>query len=82
MATQAELAADLRAVLDQQKKTSGEIATVQASVETLKKTITDLEAIIAAGGAVSQELTDAVAAVKAQAQLIDDQIPDAPTPTA
>jgi cob(I)alamin adenosyltransferase len=76
MATQAELAADLKAVLEQQKKTSGEIKTVQDSVDALKVKVAELEAIIAAGGTIGQELIDAVAAVKAQAQVIDDQIPD------
>jgi chromosome segregation ATPase len=76
MATQAELSADLKAVLAQQVKTQGEIATVQASVDTLKVQVADLQAIIDAGGTVTQELIDAVAAVKAQAQVIDDQIPD------
>lgn len=80
MATQAELAADLKAVLAQQQKTAGEIAAVQASVDTLKAQIVDLEGQIATGGTVSQELVDAVAAVKAQAQIVDDLIPDAPAP--
>jgi hypothetical protein len=80
MATQAELVADLKAVLAQQQKTSGEITALQGSVDTLKAKIVELEAIIAAGGTVSQELVDAVAAVKAQAQTVDDQIPDVPTP--
>jgi peptidoglycan hydrolase CwlO-like protein len=80
MATQAELAADLKAVLAQQQKTAGEIAAVQASVDTLKAQIVDLEGQIATGGTVSQELVDAVAAVKAQAQIVDDLIPDVATP--
>ena len=66
MATQQELAAQLRDVLAQQKKTSTEITSVQASVDTLNAKIVELEAVIAAGGEASQELTDAVAAVKAQ----------------
>jgi len=76
MASQAELTADLRAVLAQQKKTSAEIATVQGSVDTLKAKIAELEAIIAAGGEVTPELVTAVADVKAQAQVVDDQLPD------
>ncbi len=76
MATQAELVTQLQAVLAQQKKTSGEIATVQLSVDALKQKIVDLEAVIAAGGDASPELTQAVADVKAQAQVVDDQIPD------
>ena len=78
MASQTELAAQLRDVLAQQKKTSTEITAVQSSVDTLNAKIVELEAVIAAGGEASQELTDAVAAVKAQAQVVDDQIPDLP----
>ena len=81
MATQKELADSLNAVLAQQKKTAEEIKSVQASVDTLNAKIVQLEAIIAAGGEASQELTDAVAAVKAQAQVVDELIPDLP-PTA
>ncbi len=40
----------------------------------------DLEAIIQAGGEVSQEVKDALAALKAQAQLTDDLVPDASAP--
>jgi prefoldin subunit 5 len=80
MASQAEQAQILRDVLTQQKKTQAEIATLQASVDTLKQTITDLEAVVAAGGNASPELVSAVADVKAQAQVVDDQIPDVPTP--
>lgn len=80
MATQKELAAELVGVLSQQKKTSGEIAVVQASVDTLKEKIAELESIIAGAANADPELVDAVAAVKAQAQVIDDQIPDLPVP--
>jgi chromosome segregation ATPase len=76
MATQAEAAQTLRDVVVQLKKSDGEIKTVQASVDTLNKKIADLEAVISAGGDASQELIDAVAAVKAQAQVVDDEIPD------
>jgi chromosome segregation ATPase len=82
MATSAELAADLKLVLAQQQKTAGEIASVQTSVDALKAQIVDLEGQISVGGTVSQELVDAVAAVKAQAQVVDDLIPDLPTPPA
>jgi translation initiation factor 1 (eIF-1/SUI1) len=83
MATQAELAADLKLVADQQRKTLGEIAAVQVSVNTLKNKITELEAIIAAGGTIGDELFNAVAEVKSLAQQVDDSIPDAPaTPPA
>jgi chromosome segregation ATPase len=76
MATQSEQAQVLRDVLEQQKKTAGEITTLQGSVDTLNTKIAELEAQIAAGGDASQELIDAVAAVRQQAQLVDDQIPD------
>ena len=76
MATQPELTNDLKAVLEQQKKTATEIAGVQAETNTLKDKVAELEAVIANGPAVSQELADAVAAVKAQSQVVDDAIPD------
>jgi hypothetical protein len=80
MSSQTEQAQILREVLAQQKKTAGEIATLQDSVTTLNTKIAELEAIIAAGGEASAELVAAVADVKAQAQLVDDQIPDVPAP--
>jgi len=80
MATQTQIAADLQTVLAQLKKTSAEIASVQAATDALNVKIAELEAIIASGGEASQELVDAVAAVKAQAQLVDEQIPDLPVP--
>lgn len=79
--TQAELVVELQAVLEQQKKTTTEIQAVQTSVNTLKEKITELEEIINAGGTggeASQELVDAVQAVKDQAQVVDDEIPDVP----
>lgn len=83
MATQAEIVADLDLVLEQQLKTTDEIAVVQAGVADLQAQIVALQAIIdaggGAGGEVSQALVDAVAAVKAQAQIIDDLIPDIPS---
>lgn len=81
MATQAEATAKLNEVLAQQQKTAGEITVVQTEVNTLKQTIVDLQAVIAAGNdQVSPELQAAIDAVAAQAQVVDDQIPDAPTP--
>ena len=82
MATQAELAADLKAVLAKQQKTADEIKALQAGQDVLTAKIVELQALVDAGGTVSQELIDAVAAVKAQAQVVDDLIPDVPTPTA
>lgn len=81
MATQSELSADLRAVNAQQLKTAGEIAALQAGQDVLTAKIVELQAIIDAGGTgVTQELIDAVAAVKSQAQIVDDLIPDVPAP--
>jgi peptidoglycan hydrolase CwlO-like protein len=77
MATQAEQAQILRDVLTQQKKTAAEIASLQAAMDVLKQTILDLEA---AATNASPELVAAVADVKAQAQVVDDQIPDVVTP--
>lgn len=78
MATQAQLATDLAAVLVQLKKASAEIVGVQTATDVLTAKIAELEAIIAADGEASAELTEAVAAVKAQAQVVDEQIPDLP----
>lgn len=82
MATQKELAGDLALVLAQQVKTAGEIAAVQEAQNVALKKIADLEALIAggAGDTVTQELIDAVAAVKAQAQIVDELIPDVVPP--
>ena len=77
---QTEAAATLNAVLAQQKKTEGEILTVQTEVGTLKTKITDLEGLLASGGEVTAELAAAVQAVKEQAQVVDDAIPDVPAP--
>lgn len=75
--TQSELAADVKAATEQLKKIGTETSA------TLQK-VTDLQAIIDAGGGVgstvSQELIDAVDALKAQAQVVDDLVPDAAPP--
>lgn len=74
MATQAELAADIRAVTVQLAKSAEETKELQASVNVLKDRITELEESL--GDNVSQEVLDAVTALKAQAQIVDDNIPD------
>lgn len=79
MSTQKQLVADLVTIGEQLKKTITEIRSVQGTVTDLHTKIDELEAVIAAGGEASQSLIDAVAAVKAQAQLVDEQIPDLPT---
>lgn len=75
--TQSELAADIKTATEQLKKIGTETSA------TLQK-VTDLQAIIDAGGGVgstvTQELIDAVDALKTQAQVVDDLVPDAPTP--
>lgn len=80
MATQAELAQTLRDVSAQQQKTITEIQTLQGSVTTLNEKVAELEAVIAEGGTITPELTEAVAEVKRLAQLVDEQIPDVETP--
>lgn len=80
MASNAELTADLKLVLAQQVKTAQEIADVQTAQNVAIQKIVELEEVIAAGVTPSQELVDAVAAVKTQAQIVDDLIPDVGTP--
>lgn len=80
MATQKELAEDLKLVLEKQVKTAGEIADLQTAQNVSLEKITALEEVIAAGVTPSQELVDAVAAVKTQAQIVDDLIPDVGVP--
>lgn len=80
MASQQELAADLQASVVQLKKTLGEIKSVQDNTDVLKAKIVELEALVAAGGAIGPELVQAVADVKNLTQAVDDSIPDtAPT---
>lgn len=80
MATEKELVADLKLVLEQQKKTAAEIGLVKDSVDKQTVKIAELEAVIASGDSASQELIDAVQAVKEQSQITDDLIPDVPVP--
>lgn len=81
MATSAELTADLKEASARQKQTLIDIASVQTNVDSLKAKIVELEALIAAGGAIGQELVDAVAEVKSLAQQADDSIPNPTPPT-
>lgn len=76
--TQAELVTILNGINEQQKKTVTEIQTLQTETTTLKERIAALEKVIADGPEVSPELEAAVEAVKLQAQVVDDAIPDAP----
>lgn len=70
MATQAELAASLAAVSAQVSKIGTE------SSATLQK-VADLEAALAAAGNTTPEVDAALAALKAQVQVVDDLVPDA-----
>lgn len=69
--TQQELADSLKTITAQVAKIGTE------STKTLAL-VTDLEAQIANAGNVSQPVIDAFQALKAQVQVVDDLIPDAP----
>jgi hypothetical protein len=71
MATQAEVAADLRAVTARVAKIGTEVGATLAKV-------VELEALLAAGGPVTDEVLTALAELKVQAQATDDLIVDAP----
>lgn len=70
MATQAQLVEDLNAVSAQVAKIGTE------STATLQK-VTDLEAAIANAGNTTPEVDAAMAALKAQVQVVDDLVKDA-----
>ena len=72
---QAELAAGLKAIQTQVGKVAAEQA---AKSDALIAKVAELEAVIAAGGDVTQEVTDALDGVKTALQALDDVIPDAP----
>jgi len=79
MTSTSEAIAKLDAVLAQQQKTATEIDGVQTEVTALKAQIADLQAVIAAGNDnVSPELSAKIDAIAAQAQVVDDKIPDVP----
>ncbi len=71
MATQAELA-------EQVKKIGDSITKIGTETTTLLAKIDELNAIITNGPAVTPELQAAVDAVAAQAKVVDDLVPDAP----
>lgn len=86
MATQSEIAAELRAAKDRLAAADARIVKVGTETDKLKEKIAELEEVINAG-TVSQELADALAAVKEQVGNIetsvgsvDDKVPDAPPP--
>ena len=80
MATQAEVVQTLKDALALQIKTAAEIDAVQAGVNELHVKIEELEEQIRNTENASDELIAAADAVKAQAQLVDDKIPDLPPP--
>ena len=71
MTTQAELVETIAAVQEQVEKIGGE-------TQTLIEKVAELEAIIEAEGNASPELIAAVEALKAQVQVVDDLVADAP----
>lgn len=75
MASQQQLAAGLAAVQAQVEKIGEE------TTATLQK-VADLEAALEAGGGTTPEVDAAMEALKAQVQLVDDKVKDAPTPEA
>jgi hypothetical protein len=70
MATQAELAASLDLVAVQ-------VAKIGTETQGLKASIASLEAALAAAGGTSPEVDAALAALKAQVQVVDDLVVDA-----
>lgn len=74
MATVAELTKQINDV-------TTELAKVQGETTTLLTKISDLQAVINSGNfPVPPELQTAVDALTAQAKVVDDLVPDAPTP--
>jgi chromosome segregation ATPase len=73
MATQQELAGQVKAIGDK-------LAKIGEETKTLLKTVDDLKTALDAAGAVTPELQAAVDAVATQAGVIDDLVPDQPVP--
>lgn len=71
MASQAELAAALSSV-------SAQVAKIGTETDGLKAKIAELEAALAASGGTTPEVDAALEALKAQVQLVDDLVVDAP----
>lgn len=70
MATQKEVA-------DQLKDVTAKLSKIGTETGTLLTKIEELKAVIEAGGNVTPELQAAVDALAAQAQVVDDLVPDA-----
>jgi hypothetical protein len=77
--SQAEVVQDLQNIRNQLVKIGGETVSLQTNIDTLNVRIRELEDLLA-NAEVPQAIVDAVAAVKAQAQVVDDSVPDVPTP--
>ena len=78
MATEAQILADVKTANARLRKLINDTAGLQPAVDALKAKIVELEAIIAAGGTIGQELVDAVAETKALTQTVDDNVPELP----
>ena len=70
MGSQEELAAELTAVKETVAKIGDETITLLAKID-------ELTALVEAGSQVSPEVQAALAALKEQAQVVDDLVPDA-----
>lgn len=73
MAKQSEIAADLRAQAEKITKIAQETRSLIAKVEQLQEAVNNQDEA-------SEELTAASEAVAAQLAIVDDLVPDAPTP--
>lgn len=74
MSTQDQLASDLAAV-------SSQVAKIGTETGTLVAKVAELEAALASGGTTTPAVDAALAALKAQVQVVDDLVADAaPTP--
>jgi uncharacterized protein YoxC len=71
MSTQAELAATLVAIGEQ-------IVKIGTETDSLIQKVDDLEAALVAAGGTTPEVDAALAAVKAQLQIVDEKVQDAP----
>jgi hypothetical protein len=70
---------ELQTALDNETTQIGKIALEQSNrFDALTKTIADLNAVIAAGGDVTPEVTTALANTQAALDSLDAAIPDAP----
>lgn len=78
--TQKEAAEALQLAVKQLNKLDGDTKVLQTSVDTANARIVELEAVIAAGDEASPELIAAVQAVKDAVQIVDDNVPEVPTP--